>query len=113
MSTDEKYERIGRLIENPTHHGIARTFFACSIPGGPVSLIADGIMIEDHGRYYSIAAGTDMPITTEHIEDIDLTVAEFCKVLTDLVDSGGMESFWPGKIRIRFHIRGWAEIPIK
>ncbi|SOB60051.1 conserved protein of unknown function [Pseudodesulfovibrio profundus] len=113
MTTIEKYERIGRLVENPTQHELARVFFAASIPGGPVSLIEDGIQIEDHARYYAAAGGTDMEITSEYVEDIYMTVAEFCEMLMELVDAGGMESFWPGKIRVLFHIQGWDEIPVK
>lgn len=113
MTNIEKYERIGRLIDNPTHHEIARTFFAASIPGGPVSLIEDGIQIEDHARYYAAAGGTDMPITADYVEDVHMTVVEFCELLMELVDAGGMEGFWPGKIRILFHLQNWTDIPIK
>jgi hypothetical protein len=60
-----------------------------------------------------MADSRKMEIATEHIEDIDMTVAEFCRLLIDLVDVGGMESFWPGKIRVRIHIRRWSDIPIK
>jgi hypothetical protein len=104
---------IGNLVDTPTHHGMARAFFACSIPGGPVRLIDGGIQIEDHGRYYAMAGGTDMEIEPEHVEDIDMTVAEFCRMLAELVDSGGMDGHWPGKIRISFHVTGWEDIPVK
>lgn len=113
MTNTEKYERICMLIKKPTQHEIAMVFCICSIPGGPVTLVKDGIRLEDHGRYYEMAAGSDMDITPEHIENINMTVAEFCKMLTEFVEAGGMQGFWPGKIRIFFNIKGWADLPLK
>jgi hypothetical protein len=113
MTDSEKYEMIGKLIDNPTRHDMARAFSACSIQRGSVCFIDDGIQVEDHARSSSVVGGTDMPVAAEHIEDIDMTVAGFYKMLTELVDAGGMESSWPGKIRICFHIRGWTNLPVE
>lgn len=113
MTDTEKYELVGKLIDNHTRHEMARAFIACAVPGGPVRLIENGIRVEGHVRYHSMADSRKMEIATEHIEDINMTVAEFCRLLIDLVDGGGMESFWPGKIRVSIHIRRWADIPIE
>ncbi|WP_338667763.1 hypothetical protein [Pseudodesulfovibrio methanolicus] len=114
MTDSEKYEMIGKLIDNPTRHDMALAFFACAAPGGPVRLIENGLRVESHERYCSMADdGREMEVAAECIKAIDMTVAEFCKLLIDQVDTGGMESYWPGKKGVSFHIRGWADIPIK
>jgi hypothetical protein len=111
MTDTEKYEMIGKLIESPTQHDMVRAVFVCSAPSGSVRRIKDGAQIEDLAQ--SMGGGSIMEISPERVEDIEMTVAEFCKFLIGLVEAGGMESYWPGKIRVNFHIRGWADIPIK
>lgn len=111
MTDSEKYEIVGNLIESPTQYDMVRALLVCSAPGGSVSRIKDGIQIEDLAQ--ARIDGRDMDISSEHVENIYMTVAEFCKLLIGVVEAGGMESYWPRKIRVSFHIRGWADIPIK
>lgn len=110
MTNSEKYEIVGNLIESPTQYDMVRALLVCSAPGGSVSRIKDGIQIEDLAQ--ARIDGRDMDILPEHVENIYMTVAEFCKLLIDLADPGGIKGFWPEKIRIGLHIRGWADIPI-
>lgn len=113
ISDTEKYAFVGNLVDNHSKHELARALFSCSVPGGPVMLRPYGIMIEDHGRYYAQAKGTDMIIGDRHIEVVKVTVPEFLHLLTEMVDQGGMSDMWPDKIRIEFHIAGWDSIPTK
>lgn len=113
ISDAEKYELIGNLVDNHTRHELIRALFHCSVPGGPVKLTNYGVLIEDHKRYYDMAAGADMPITARHTEVLRVTVPEFLSLLTEMVDAGGMTDMWPGKIRIQFRIAGWSDIPVK
>lgn len=113
ISDAEKYELIGNLVDNHTQHELSRALFHCSVPGGPVMLMDYGILIEDHKRYYDMAAGSDVPITGKHTEILSVTVPEFLSLLTEMIDAGGMAEMWPGKIRIQFRIAGWPDIPIK
>ncbi|TDT92004.1 hypothetical protein EDC59_101408 [Pseudodesulfovibrio indicus] len=111
MTNSEKYEIVGNLIESPTQYDMVRALLVYSAPGGSVSRIKDGIQIEDLAQ--ARIDGRDMGISPEHVENIYMTVAEFCKLLIDLVDAGGMKGFWPGKIKISFHIRGWTDLPVE
>jgi hypothetical protein len=114
ISDAEKYEFVGNLVDDHTQHELLRALFACSVPGGPVRLQPYGIQIEDHGRYYELSGGRkDMDITAAHVETVKVNVPEFLKLLTDMIDAGGMKDLWPGKIRIEFHIEGWSDIPVK
>jgi hypothetical protein len=114
MTDTEKYEMIGKLIDSPTRHEMARAFFVCAAPGGPVRLIENGLRVEIHERYCSMADdGREIEVATECSKAIDMTVAEFCKLLIDLVYAGGMEIYWPGEKGVSFHIRGWTDMPIK
>ena len=54
-----------------------------------------------------------MNITAAHVETIKVNVPELLKILTDMIDAGGMADMWPGKIRIEFHVSGWDSIPVK
>ena len=113
ISDAEKYELIGNLVDNHTQHDLIRALFQCAIPSGPVMLTDYGILIEDHKRYYDMAAGSDMPITGKHTEILRVTVPEFLSLLTKMVDAGGMTDMWPGKIRVQLRIAGWPDIPAK
>lgn len=113
ISDAKKYELVGNLVDNHTQHELIRALFQCAIPSGPVMLTDYGILIEDHKRYYAMAAGSDMPITGRHTEVLRVTVPEFLSLLTEMIDAGGMAEMWPDKIRIQFRIAGWPDIPVK
>lgn len=83
-----------------------RAFRACAVPGGPVSLTTCGIQIEELSRNGLMVGGRGMDISPEHAEDVDMTAAEFCKLLIGLADAGWLASFWSGKVRVSYHIGG-------
>lgn len=112
LSDTQKYELVGDLVDNPTRSGLIKALFHCAKLAGAAEPTGVGIDMEDHGRYLAFSGGrTDVGITIDKIEIVQVSVPEFLKLLTDMIDAGGLVDMWPGKIVVKFEFQDWDSIP--
>ncbi|QGY41461.1 hypothetical protein GM415_15500 [Pseudodesulfovibrio cashew] len=114
LSDTQKYELVGDLVDNPTKHGLIRALFHCAKLAGSAAPTGVGIDMQDNERYLAFSGGrTDVGITIDKIEIVQVSVPEFLKLLTDMIDAGGWSEsdMWPGKVVIKFELKGWDRIP--
>jgi len=112
LSDTQKYELVGDLVDNPTRLGLIRALFHCAKLAGSAAPTGVGIDMQDNERYLAFCGGRgDVGITIDKIEIVQVSVPEFLKLLTDMIDAGGLGDMWPGKIVVKFEFAGWDRIP--